>query len=272
MDKTCTAMGGRLLRQWIAYPLLDVDAIRERNETVRGLVDDTVMRGELRDALKDIGDMERIAGKISLKSATPRDLVNLRASAEKIPLVMDLLGSLDTVIAGRIREMDDLSYVAHAIASVLVDSPPASMKDGGVVRAGYDEELDNLRMMSTQGKEWIAGIEAREKEATGIPNLKVGYNKVFGYYIEVTKTHQDKVPTHYARKQTLVNAERYITEDLKEYELKVLNAQDMIIQLEQTIFEKFENQIAGGHSPHSTNRGADREPRCSDLIRGAGCT
>jgi DNA mismatch repair protein MutS len=243
LDKTCTAMGGRLIRQWIAYPLLDVTDIRRRSETVQALVDETVMRGELRDVLRNIGDLERIAGRISLKSATPRDLVQLKQSAEKIPVLIDILRSLETDIAKRVRKMDDLSYVAHAIEAVLVESPPASMKDGGVIREGYDEELDELRSMSKQGKEWIAGIEARERDATGIPNLKVSYNKVFGYYIEVTKTHQDKVPTHYTRKQTLVNAERYITEDLKEYELKVLNAQEMIVTMEEKIFNLLRTKL-----------------------------
>jgi DNA mismatch repair protein MutS len=243
LDKTCTAMGGRLIRQWIAYPLLDVTDIRRRSETVQALVDETVMRGELRDVLRNIGDLERIAGRISLKSATPRDLVQLKQSAEKIPVLIDILRILETDIAKRVRKMDDLSYVAHAIEAVLVESPPASMKDGGVIREGYDEELDELRSMSKQGKEWIAGIEARERDATGIPNLKVSYNKVFGYYIEVTKTHQDKVPTHYTRKQTLVNAERYITEDLKEYELKVLNAQEMIVTMEEKIFNLLRTKL-----------------------------
>ena len=139
--------------------------------------------------------------------------------------------------------MDDLSYVAHAIAAVLVDAPPAGLRDGGVIRTGYSDELDELRSISTRGKEWIAGIEARELQRSGIPNLKVGYNKVFGYYIEVTKTHQDKVPPDYVRKQTLVNAERYITEELKEYELKVLNAQDRIAELEEEIFNLLRTRL-----------------------------
>ncbi len=243
MDKTCTAMGARLLRQWIAYPLLDVTEIRLRIETVQALVDDTVTRGDLRTILKDIGDLERIAGKISLKSALPRDLVQLRFSAEKIPAVLKLVADLDTELSAQILRMDDLSYVAHAIEAVLVDSPPAGLRDGGVIREGYDEELDELRMMSKQGKEWIAGIEAREQEATGIPSLKVGYNKVFGYFIEITKTHQDKVPAHYTRKQTLVNAERYITEDLKEYELKVLNAQETMVAMEEKIFNLLRTKL-----------------------------
>jgi DNA mismatch repair protein MutS len=243
MDKTCTAMGARLLRQWLAYPLLDVKEIRPRIETVQALFDDTVTRGELRTILKDIGDLERIAGKISLKSALPRDLVQLRFSAEKIPAVLKLVAGLQSEICARILQMDDLSYVAHAIEAVLVDSPPAGLRDGGVIREGYNEELDELRMMSKQGKEWIAGIEARERKATGIPSLKVGYNKVFGYYIEVTRTHQEKVPVHYTRKQTLVNAERYITEDLKEYELKVLNAQETIVVMEEKIFNELRTKL-----------------------------
>ncbi len=243
LDKTCTAMGARLLRRWISYPLLDIEEIRLRSETVDALVENSILRAELQEIFQDIGDMERIAGKISLKSATPRDLVNLRASAEKIPLVINLLAALDTALAARISDMDDLSYVAHAIATVLVDSPPAGIKDGGIVRAGYSEELDELRSISTHGKEWIAGIEAGEREITGIPNLRVGYNKVFGYYIEVTRSHQDKVPPHYVRKQTLVNAERYITEDLKEYELKVLNANERIVELEEEIFNLLRTKL-----------------------------
>ncbi len=243
LDKTATSMGGRSLRHWISYPLLDVTEIRRRSETVQGLVENTILRSELRDVLKDIGDLERIAGKISLKSATPRDLVQLRTSAEKIPRLINLLQCLDTSMALEMRQMDDLSYVAHAIAAVLVDSPPATLKDGGVVREGYHEELDELRSISYRGKEWIAGIETRERQLTGIPNLRVGYNKVFGYYIEVTKSHQEKIPPHYTRKQTLVNAERYITEDLKEYELKVLNAQETILKLEEEIFNLLRNKL-----------------------------
>jgi DNA mismatch repair protein MutS len=243
MDRTCTSMGARLLRQWMSYPLMDVGGIRRRNETVASLVDRTVMRGELRDLLKEIGDLERIAGKISLKSATPRDLVQLRFSAEKIPGVIELVSQLETSLAAELGRMDDLSYVAHAIASVLVDSPPATLREGGVIREGYDKELDELRSIKFSGKEWIAGIEARERQSTGIPTLKVGYNKVFGYFIEVTNTHRDKVPVTYSRKQTLVNAERYITEELKEYELKVLNAQEMIVELEEKIFNLLRSRL-----------------------------
>ena len=243
MDRTCTVMGARLLRQWISYPLLDVKAIRKRTETVEALVENTILRGELREILQEMGDLERIAGKISLKSATPRDLVQLRFSAEKIPSIIERLKELPTALAADMREMDDLSYVAHAVATVLVDSPPPGLKDGGVIREGYNEELDEIRSISHSGKKWIAGIEATERQQTGISNLRVGYNRVFGYYIEVTRSHQDKVPPHYIRKQTLVNAERYVTEDLKEYELKILNAQETIATLEEKIFNLLRTKL-----------------------------
>ncbi|MBI4961805.1 MAG: DNA mismatch repair protein MutS [Desulfomonile tiedjei] len=243
LDRTATAMGARLIRQWISYPLLDTQEIRLRSETVEALVENTILRTELRDILKGIGDIERIAGKISLKSATPRDLVQLRVSSEKIPAIIKLLDGLDTALVEKLRQADDLSYVAHAIAAVLVDSPPPTIRDGGVIRDGYNKELDELRSISYRGKEWIAGIEAREREQTGIPNLRVGYNRVFGYFIEVTKSHQTKIPAHYVRKQTLVNAERYITDDLKEYELKVLNAQEKILELEEQIFDLLRTKL-----------------------------
>jgi DNA mismatch repair protein MutS len=243
LDRTRTAMGARLMRQWISYPLLDVTEIGMRSEAVEILAEDSVLRADLREILHEMGDLERIAGKISLKSANPRDLVQLRTSSEKIPAVIRLLDGSTTPLLVKLREMDDLSYVAHAIAAVLVDAPPLSLKDGGVIRDGYSAELDELRSISRSGKEWIARIETRERETTGIPNLKVGYNRVFGYYIEVTRSHQDKIPQHYMRKQTLVNAERYITEDLKEYELKVLNAQETMLALEEEIFNRLRTKL-----------------------------
>ncbi|MEW6348265.1 MAG: DNA mismatch repair protein MutS [Thermodesulfobacteriota bacterium] len=236
LDRTCTQMGARLLRNWISYPLLDVVEIVQRSEAVEDFVTKPVVRAELRDRLKGLGDLERIAGKISLKSATPRDLVQLRRSAEAIPELIRLVEGMASGLVQELRTVDDLSYVAHAVASVIVDAPPPGLKDGGVIRDGYSPELDELRGISLHGKEWIAAIEARERELTGIAKLKVGYNRVFGYYIELTRTHLDKVPDRYIRKQTLVNAERYVTEELKEYELKVLNAQERIVDLEAEIF------------------------------------
>jgi DNA mismatch repair protein MutS len=243
LDRACTPMGGRLLRRWISYPLLDAEEIKRRSETVGAFLEDTICRGNLREELKEFGDLDRIAGKISLRNATPRDLVQLRFSAERIPTLLSLLQGIDSELAQEIRAMDDLSYVAHAVEAVLIDAPPAGLRDGGVIRAGYNDELDELRSISTDSKKWIAGIEAQEREKTGIPNLKVGYNKVFGYYIEVTRTHQARVPQDYIRKQTLVNAERYITEELKECELKVLNAQERIVELEEEIFQTLRSRL-----------------------------
>ncbi|MFH0824416.1 MAG: DNA mismatch repair protein MutS [Pseudomonadota bacterium] len=243
LDKTAGLMGARMIRRWISYPLLDPVEIRRRNETVARLVEDTISRGKIREILGDIGDIERIAAKISLGTVSPRDLVQLRNSAERLPGIAETAGRLETDIGAEILQMDDLSYVAHAVATVIVDSPPAGIKDGGVIRPGYDEELDGLRSISTQGKEWIAGIEAQQRELTGIPNLRVGYNRVFGYYIEITKSHQNKVPDTYIRKQTLAGAERYITEELKDYELKVLNAQDRILELELELFGRLRTRL-----------------------------
>jgi DNA mismatch repair protein MutS len=243
LDKTLTPMGARLLRQWIAYPLLDPEEIQRRSQTVAALVDDAAVRENIKSRLKNFGDLERIAGRISLRSAGPRDLIHLKTSIEHIPGLLQALTGVETELAAAVRSMDDLSYVAHAVASVIVDSPPPSLKDGGVIKAGYNQELDELRAMSTSSKEWIAGIESAEREKTGVGSLKVGYNRVFGYYIEVTNTHKSKIPTTYIRKQTLVNAERYITEELKEYELKVLNAHERIVELEEEIFQLLRSRL-----------------------------
>ena len=243
LDKTLTPMGARLLRKWLSYPLMDVHEITRRLNLTKSFLEDHAVRREIRDILTDFGDLERLAGKISLKTATPRDLVQLRVSSEGIPSIIDRLKALEVPYAMELAEIDDLSYVAHAIRVVIVDSPPASIKDGGVVREGYNQELDELREMGKSGRTWIAGIESREKQATNIQNLKVGYNKVFGYFIEVTRSQLDKVPPNYVRKQTLVGSERYITEELKEYELKVLNAQDRILEMEEEIFLRLKDKL-----------------------------
>lgn len=237
LSRTNTAMGARLLRRWLCYPLLDTRQIDARIETVDALVNDSTLREEIRRLLKGVDDIERIAARISLKTATPRDLVQLKDAAQKLPDLVGLIQNIDTSLGSQLGQMDDLSYVVHAIDSVLVDNPPLAFRDGGIIRDGYNEELDELRSIAKNGKQWIAHIEALEREKTGISTLKVGYNKVFGYYLEVTKAQQTKVPVNYVRKQTLVNAERYITEELKEQELKILNAQDRILELENEIFD-----------------------------------
>jgi DNA mismatch repair protein MutS len=243
LDRTVTSMGARLLRNWVSYPLLDPLEISERTEAVDCLLESPVVRREIRASLKDIGDIERIAARISLRNATPRDLVQLKTSAEKIPVLLDSLNKIQSSLILKLKDADDLSYVVHATEAVLVASPPATIKDGGVVRPGYNSELDDLREIRINGKEWIAGIEARERGITGVNSLKVGFNRVFGYFIEITRAHVDKVPPNYIRKQTLVNAERYITEELKEYELKVLNAQENIQKLEEQIFDLLRTKL-----------------------------
>ncbi len=243
LDKTATPMGARMLRSWIAYPLMDVAKIKERADAVRLLVENGVTRGEIFDNLKKIADIERIAGKISLGSAQPRDLTQLRASLERLPKIRELTQELDATLMKAITEMDDLSYVAHAIEKVLVDSPPLNVREGGVIREGYNAELDELRSIRRNGKAWLTEFESRERSATRIPNLKVSYNRVFGYYIEVSKSHIEKVPDTYTRKQTLVNAERFITEELKSYEEKILNAQERIIDLEDEIFHALRTKL-----------------------------
>ncbi|MGC8604259.1 MAG: DNA mismatch repair protein MutS, partial [Desulfomonilaceae bacterium] len=243
LDKTKTPMGARLLRKWIAYPLMNVNEICKRSDLTKNFIENPSVRRVVRNILTDFGDLERLAGKISLKTASPRDLIQLRTSASKIPQLIQNLVQLESPLARNLSDMDDLSYVVHAIGVVIVDNPPASLKDGGVIRPGYNSELDELREISKSGKSWIAGIEKSEKEITGIPNLRVGFNKVFGYFIEVTNSYKNKVPARYVRKQTLVNGERYITDELKEYESKVLNALEKSLELEQEIFLSLRNKL-----------------------------
>lgn len=243
LDRTRTAMGSRLLKNWVSYPLMDVNEIARRSAAVGELADQSRLRSNLRDLLKEICDLERIVGKIALKTVSPRDLVQLANSTEKLPYMIDLLSSGENALLCELGQADDLSYITHAIKEALSDSPPAYIRDGGVIRTGFNQELDELREIGKNGKQWIAEIEARERRSTGISNLRVAYNKVFGYFLEVTKSNQDKVPPTYIRKQTLVNSERYITEELKEYELKVLTAQDRILELEEKIFEQLRNNL-----------------------------
>ncbi len=243
LDKTKTSMGARLLRNWVSYPLMDVEKICKRSLAVHELVDQSNLRIEIRDLLKEISDLERIVGKIALRSASPRDLVQLANSTQRLPGLIGLLTDQDNPMLSELSQADDLSYVTHAIREALNDSPPLHIKDGGVIRTGFNQELDELREVGRSGKQWIADIESRERQVTGINNLRVSYNKVFGYFIEVTKSNQNKVPPTYMRKQTLVGSERYITEELKEYELKVLNAQDRILALEEKIFEQLRNNL-----------------------------
>ena len=239
LDDTCTAMGGRLLRKWIMRPLKQVKPITQRLEAVQILLDKHDRRDELRDELNQIGDLERLISRISVGRTNARDLKQLQLSLSQIPHVKrqttQMDNSLISSINDRMKLMVDLQ---DRIEKAIKEDPPASIRDGGIFNDGFDENLDELREIARDGKQYIARIKDKLAKEAGIPSLKIGYNKVFGYYIEVTNTHKDKVPEHFIRKQTLVNSERYITPELKEVEEKVLSAEDRSKTLEGELFEE----------------------------------
>ena len=247
LDKTKTAMGGRLLRSWLERPLLDLAAIDRRLSAVEALVGDTVGREELILSLSGISDMERLIGRVVYGSAGGRDMASLRASLEKLPQVK---AKLAPFAAGRLGELasslDELQDVYQLLCQAIVDDPPFSVREGGFIRDGYDSEVDRLRGILSGGKGVIAEVEAREREKTGIKSLKVGYNKVFGYYIEVSRSYYDQVPADYIRKQTLANCERFITQELKDLEHTVLTASDRVIALEYDLFTALREKV-GAH-------------------------
>ncbi len=245
LDETMTAMGARLLKFWISNPLIKLNEIEIRLDGVEEFKSKSRLKSDLRAVLKEISDIERLIGRISTTSARPRDLGSLRDSSSHITKIKDKLEDTDTRILKQIADsLDDLSDIRAKLEEVLVDEPPVSSRDGGVIRDGVSSELDELRSIRRDGKKWIAELEAKEKESTKISSLKIGYNRVFGYYIEVTKTHSASVPENYIRKQTLVNAERYITQELKEYEEKLLGAEDKILEIEREIFEGIRIKVA----------------------------
>ena len=237
LDQTRTAMGGRLLRGWIARPLLSPAAIERRLGAVEALVGDSIGRDELRRDLREVTDLERLIGRIAYGTAGGRDLVSLCAGLGKLPDLRARVASLDSrLLAELAGDMDDLPELRDLINRSIVDEPPFSVREGGIIRRGYDEDVDRLRDIIEHGADMVAAVESREKERTGIKNLKVRYNKVFGYYIEVSKSNYDLVPEDYIRKQTLVNCERFITQELKDLEHEILSAQDKITALEYQLF------------------------------------
>ena len=246
LDQTRTPMGGRTLRSWVERPLLDLAPIRRRHGAVAALVRETIAREELTETLRGIGDMERQVSRIVYGTAGGRDLAALRAAAEQLPRLISLLAVFRN---GRLKELaealDPLSDIRDAIAETLVDEPPFSVREGGLIRGGYNEELDRLRDILHGGKGFLAEIEQREKERTGIRTLKIGYNKVFGYYLEVSNSFRDQVPEDYIRKQTLVNGERFITPELKEMEQTIFSASDRSTALEYELFSALRNFVAG---------------------------
>ncbi|MDT8424084.1 MAG: DNA mismatch repair protein MutS [Desulfuromonadales bacterium] len=246
LDRTVTAMGGRKLRHWLQQPLISLPAIVARHEAVAELVDESLLRDDLRTALDGVYDLERLNSRIAMATGNARDLVALRVSLERLPDVIDALGHCQAPLLQSLRgAIDPLQDLAALIERSIVAEPPVSLRDGGLIQPGYNRELDELRTISREGKGWIARLERDERERTGISNLKVKFNKVFGYFIEVTRSHLEQVPDDFMRKQTLANAERFITPALKEYEEKVLGAEERIVDIEYQLFQALRTELAG---------------------------
>jgi DNA mismatch repair protein MutS len=245
LDRTTTAMGSRLLRQWLVRPLLDCGTIHHRLEAVGELKDLFQQRVSLRSALRNVQDMARLGSRVTLGIAGPRELLALKQSVDALPELRSHLQSFVASLLADVRESwDDCRDVHDAIAQAVKPDAPMALRDGHVIREGYHAEVDELRKASTEGKNWIASLEAKERERTGIDSLKVRYNQVFGYYIEITKTHLSRIPPDYIRKQTLVNAERFMTPELKELEERVTGAEMKLLALEQELFEQLRERVA----------------------------
>ncbi len=244
LDKTSTSMGGRLLRRWLNDPLIDINEINGRLDAVQELKDSIMLRGDLIESLKKVYDIERLAGKISYGSANGRDLISLKNSVKQLPDIKKVLASAKSkMLVGICEGLDALEDIYEIIEKSIVDEPPIGVKDGGIIKIGYNDEIDTLKKATTEGKKWIIDLENKEREATGIKGLKVGFNKVFGYFIEVTKSNLSMVPERYIRKQTLANAERYITEDLKNLENQILGAEERVVILEYNAFCEIRDSI-----------------------------
>lgn len=245
LDKTSTSMGGRLLRRWLNDPLIDVEEIKSRLDAVEELKNSLMLRGEIIDSLKKVYDIERLIGKISYGNANGRDMISLKNSIRQIPNIKQVLARANAPLLTKLQEqLDELKDVYELIEKAIVEEPPVSVKEGGLIKKGYNEEVDELKTATTHGKNWLMKLEVREKEETGIKNLKVGFNKVFGYYIEVTKSNLSMVPDRFIRKQTLTNGERYITEELKQLEEKILGSEEKLINLEYELFLQVRVEIA----------------------------
>ncbi|QTL98305.1 DNA mismatch repair protein MutS [Iocasia frigidifontis] len=246
LDKTVTSMGGRLIRKWINQPLINKEEIDRRLEAVEELKDNFIFLQKLRDALDGVYDLERILTKVTYGSANARDLTALRYSLTKLPFIFEALSLFEDshLLSGLCDEIDTLDDLGELLTKALVEEPPTTVREGGIIEKGFNEELDQLRTMCGEGKDWITNLQKSERERTGISSLKVGFNKVFGYYLEVTKANLDKVPDDYTRKQTLANSERYITPELKEKEAMILGAEDKINDLEYRLFVSVRDKVA----------------------------
>ncbi len=244
LDKTSTSMGGRLLRRWINDPLIDVKEINKRLDSVKELKNSIILKGDIIESLKKVYDIERLAGKIAYGNANGRDLISLKNSVKQLPEIKRILSKTESGLLKELyEELDVLEDIYNLIEESIVEEPPISVKDGGIIKLGYDPEIDTLKKATTEGKNWIIQLEAKEREETGIKGLKVGFNKVFGYFIEVTKSNLSMVPERFIRKQTLTNAERYITEELKNLENQILGAEEKVINLEYKAFTDIRDKI-----------------------------
>ena len=245
LDKTKTAMGARMLRSFVEQPLIDKDEIVKRLNAVAELKDNAICREEIREYLSPVYDLERLISKVTYQSANPRDMIAFRSSLEMLPHIKYILGDFKSPLLKELYDnLDTLEELCELIQQSIQDEPPLAMKEGGIIKEGYHELVDQLRNAKVEGKTWLAELEAEEREKTGIKNLKIKYNKVFGYYLEVTNSYQDLVPVYYTRKQTLANAERYITPRLKELEDMILGAEDKLYALEYELYCEVRERIA----------------------------
>lgn len=245
LDKTKTAMGARMLRKYVEQPLINKEEIIKRLDAIEALNQNAMTREEMREYLNPIYDMERLISRVTYQTANPRDLIAFQSSLEMLPYLQNLLAEFDTPLLTEIQsDMDKLEDIYNLIKASIIEEPPISIRDGGILKEGYNEEIDKLRHAKTEGKTWLMELETKEREKTGIKNLRIKYNKIFGYYLEVTNSYQNLVPDYYTRKQTLANAERYITAELKELEDIILGAEDKLVSLEYEIFREVRDKIA----------------------------
>ena len=245
LDKTKTAMGARTLRKYVEQPLIDKESIVKRLDAVAELKDNAICREEIREYLNPVYDLERLVGKITYQSANPRDLIAFQSSLSMLPSVKCILKDMESDLLKEIyEELDPLEELCDLVGRAIQEEPPLAMKEGGIIKDGYNEEVDRLRKAKSEGKNWLADLETREREKTGIKNLRIRFNKVFGYYLEVTNSFKDLVPDYYTRKQTLANAERYIIPELKELEDTILGAEDKLCALEYELYCEVRNTIA----------------------------
>ena len=245
LDKTSTSMGGRMLRKWINEPLIDVIKINKRLNAVEEIKEEMIFRDDIIHVLKTIYDIERLTGKIAYGNCNARDLISLKSSLKNLPELKSLLSKTKSELLQNLYlNLDEQKDIYELIEKSIVEEPPITVKEGGIIKQGYNEQIDEYKKATTEGKQWLINLEMKEKEETGIKNLKVGFNKVFGYYFEVTKSYLNLVPDRFIRKQTLANCERFITEELNELESRILGAEQNSINLEYELFVEIRNEIS----------------------------